>query len=68
MKLKTKENRDITVSFRVSEKEANKIARQAKLYECSQSDFIRYASLNFVPGKEDLTGDERPKKKKRKTK
>ena len=50
-----KKNKD-TVTIRMDETERNKAQQKADLYcEGNLSEWIRYASINCVPKKKDLT-------------
>jgi len=56
MRLKrTTKYRTKKVESRVTEEEKNYIRTKALLYcEGNESEFIRYAALNFVPEKQDI--------------
>lgn len=51
----TKDNKTGRITFRCKVKEENKIKQKANIYcEGNISEYILYAALNFVPGKEDF--------------
>lgn len=60
---KEKKNKEITLRFRVTEEEANRILKKCMTYEESLSDWCRYAAMHFVPGKEDLSLTKKGKRK-----
>lgn len=58
MRLKKKKiTRDTFIQIRCKQEEKNVIQSKANLYtEGNISEFILYASLNYVPSKEELEG------------
>jgi hypothetical protein len=52
---KNKQNKTNNFSFRCTDSEANKIQAKANIYnDGNVSEYLVYAALNFIPGKEDL--------------
>lgn len=59
---KSKKNKTSRLAFRCTEDEENKMQQKANLYtEGNVSEWIIYASLNFVPGKEDFEKNKKGK-------
>lgn len=64
---KAKSNKTSGISLRCKEREFNKIKQKANIYaDGNVSEYMIYAAIHFIPGKEDFEDDEEPKKKKRK--
>ena len=60
MKLKIKKPENKTenlVGPRCTEKEKNKVIRKLKLYGCTESEWMLYAALNYVPSGDELTDE-----------
>ena len=66
MRLKKGNNNKVKrTTFRSTESEFNKIQQKANIYtDGNLSEYILFASLNFVPSKDDFE-EEKPKKKKK---
>ena len=63
---KGKNNKVCRTTFRSTEMEMNKIQQKANIYtDGNLSEYILFASLNFVPSKEDFEEDKPTKKGKK---
>jgi hypothetical protein len=70
MRLKKGNNNKVKrTTFRSTEMELNKIQQKANIYtDGNLSEYILFASLTFVPSKEDFEEEDKPKGRKGKKK
>ena len=65
---KNKTNKSSRLTFRSTEFEANKIQQKANIYtDGNLSEYILFAALNFVPGKEDFEEEKPPRLREKKS-
>lgn len=61
---KNKNNKTERIALRLTEQENNKVKQKANIYTNGNvSEYMLYASLNFVPSKEDFEDEKAPPKR-----